>query len=74
MVTVQETLAVAEQLLPGRPAPDGTEDALVADREHKFVGRTPIRQTSEPRKAGRSFFGPGLVRDVDIDSRANSQD
>lgn len=25
-MTVQETLAVAEQLLPGRPAPDGAED------------------------------------------------
>jgi hypothetical protein len=27
LVTAQETLAAAEQLLPGRPAPEGTEDA-----------------------------------------------
>jgi hypothetical protein len=50
MVTVQETLPVAEQLFPGRPAPDGTEDA-----RWQPSSRLRCSPSANPKSSGRSF-------------------
>ena len=73
MVTVQEALAVAEQLLPGRPAPDGTEDArwqaiievaMFAQREPEVIWPFVLKWGSHEEKDVRAAIATCLLEDL----------
>ena len=73
MVTVQEALAVAEQLLPGRPAPDGTEDArwqaiievaMFAEREPEVIWPFVLKWGSQEEKDVRAAIATCLLEDL----------
>jgi len=73
MVTVQETLAVAEQLFPGRPAPDGTEDArwqaiiqvaMFAEREPEVIWPFVLKWGSHEEEDVRAAIATCLLEDL----------
>jgi hypothetical protein len=73
MVTVQETLPVAEQLFPGRPAPDGTEDArwqaiiqvaMFAEREPEVIWPFVLKWGSHEEEDVRAAIATCLLEDL----------
>jgi hypothetical protein len=72
-MTVQEALAAAEQLLPGRPAPDGTEDsrwqaiievAMFAEREPEAIWPFVLRWGSDEDEDVRAAIATCLLEDL----------